>query len=810
MATIANNTIQVKDLINFPNSVSGTFLGYQAGGNANTGINNTFVGYQSGLVNTSGYWNTAIGMYSLFKNNTGYYNTAVGLGVLGSNTTGWSNTAVGNSALGNNTGGYYNTAVGLNALLFNTVGRDNTANGWYSLYSNNTGIDNTANGVYSLQSNTTGSGNTANGYGALRSNVTGSNNVALGYHAGRYEIGSNSFYIDNQDRTNTAGDNTKALLYGTFAAATSSQQLTVNGALNVSGALTVGGSPVGGGGGASYWTQSGSYLYAASTTWNVGIKQTAPVHELTIGDGSKGHALSFGDYTILGSAYSSGAALLGNMVQPISGNAGYEKSTSITIAQAAIEINAGVINFATKTSDANAKGTVWDMAANTKMTILNNGNVGIGTTAPTNKLHINQNSASLTDSGILIADANSGEGNRLYIGSNTDGAYYRTDYSSGGNLSHRFYTYNTEIMRIDGSGNVGIGTTAPAAKLAVGGTGSAGDTIAAYANSANSALYAEQNGTGYAGYFKGKIALDSQSGNYDALGTISTNEFAIQPYTYFHVLKGYAYTSSGRKFNAGDYMMTINNNDINFSPTGNSYFSTGNVGIGTTVPGAALDVQGQIIGGFGAVSTGGVLDWNDPSNIRPGSGYTLLMGNAANGPGPVSYFHAFNLEYSSKDGSGSITQLAIPYASPSDAGIWIRGRYSGSWSSWSQVGGSASAVAATGGVGTHNSATVETQTIAHGLGKTPKLVKITAFTDCGSTGYGIQSVGSTDGTNHRSTYLRHTSASVSANSAVYDVRLQSGSDSAYGIVTFDATNIYIAWTKANLGIGTVNFLWDAE
>src|SRR3989338_3286187 len=49
------------------------------------------------------------------------------------------------------------------------------------------------------------------------------------------------------------------------------------------------------------------------------------------------------------------------------------------------------------------------------------------------------------------------------------------------------------------SGNVGIGTTAPSAKLAVGGTGRSGDTIAAYANSANSALYAEQaNALGYA------------------------------------------------------------------------------------------------------------------------------------------------------------------------------------------------------------------------------------------------------------------------------------------------------------------------
>ena len=57
------------------------------------------------------------------------------------------------------------------------------------------------------------------------------------------------------------------------------------------------------------------------------------------------------------------------------------------------------------------------------------------------------------------------------------------------------------------SGNVGIGTTAPAAKLGVGGTGSSGDIIAAYANSANSALYSQQSGSGYAGYFSGKVGI---------------------------------------------------------------------------------------------------------------------------------------------------------------------------------------------------------------------------------------------------------------------------------------------------------------
>ena len=145
---------------------------------------------------------------------------------------------------------------------------------------------------------------------------------------------------------------------------------------------------------------SGQTLRHNGTTWvansviyndgtNVGIGTTNPSHELDLGPGTSGHALSFSDYVILGAAYSSGATLLGNMVMPVSGSSGYAKSTGITIAQAAIEMKTGVINFATKASDASAKGTVWNMAANTKMTITNAGNVGIGTASPgSNKLAI--------------------------------------------------------------------------------------------------------------------------------------------------------------------------------------------------------------------------------------------------------------------------------------------------------------------------------------------------------------------------------------------------------------------------------------
>lgn len=96
----------------------------------------------------------------------------------------------------------------------------------------------------------------------------------------------------------------------------------------------------------------------------------------------------------------------------------------------------------------------------------------------------------------------------------------------------------------------------------------------------------------------------------------------------------------------------------------------------------SIFINGLITGGLGAVTTSGTLDWNDVSNARSGSGYTLLLGTATNGMGGGQYYHPISFEYSSKNGGGNMTQLAIPYTGN---GIWYRYRYSGSWGSWTRV-----------------------------------------------------------------------------------------------------------------------------
>ena len=125
--------------------------------------------------------------------------------------------------------------------MSNTNGFGNVAVGSSSLQSNTEGWGNISIGNAALIANTTGSNNVAIGYYSGHSNVTGSGNIMLGYNSGQYETGSNSFYLNNVDQTNTAGDKAYSLLYGTFAGSvgtTTGNTLKVNGALTAATSLT--------------------------------------------------------------------------------------------------------------------------------------------------------------------------------------------------------------------------------------------------------------------------------------------------------------------------------------------------------------------------------------------------------------------------------------------------------------------------------------------------------------------------------------------------------------------------------------------
>lgn len=218
--------------IAFGNYGSGdAFLGFA--GNVNTaspGTQNTGTGYQALYANTTGAFNTANGYRALNGVNSASYNTAVGADALQASLTGSDNTAVGGNALENDSSGAENTAVGYNALIENTAGgentalgmsalsnnssgNNNTAVGYDSLAGNSQGVDNTAVGAQALYSNnnTTGA-NTATGFKALTGNSAGEYNTANGYQAldqdsGSYNtgLGANALYLDSGSNNTALG-----------------------------------------------------------------------------------------------------------------------------------------------------------------------------------------------------------------------------------------------------------------------------------------------------------------------------------------------------------------------------------------------------------------------------------------------------------------------------------------------------------------------------------------------------------------------------------------------------------------------------
>jgi hypothetical protein len=239
---------------------------------------------------------------------------------------------------------------------------------------------------------------------------------------------------------------------------------------------------------------------------------------------------------------------------------------------------------------------------NEKMRIRNSGNVGIGTTSPNANLHIQENSDPASSVSGLKLSANA-SGTNKYLpaiewsyGVNGTPSFAKIETirasSTGGILAFSTATTSsvmTERIRIDSSGNVGIGTASPASKL---------DII-------SSSLTSQ---------FKLSNTTADTTTKYGAIvGRHYTN--SEEPVTGMLITSNSSVTGGSVSIGGGISAANAVNNIILYTAANNTTLtgtermrvaSNGNVGIGTTIPQQKLDVIGNI-----AIKNATQLSFND-------------------------------------------------------------------------------------------------------------------------------------------------------------------------------------------------------
>ena len=350
------------------------------------------------------------------------------------------------------------------------------------------------------------------------------------------------------------------------------------------------------------------------------------------------------------------------------------------------------------------------------------GNVGIGTTAPTARLTVSGSIhlGSYSDSSTVNID-NRTSRNVFTISTdgvvNAGGTTLSYSWANGGQGPLKFANASGEVMRLDASGNLGIGTTSPTAKLEVSGAGifrdkliisadagneqfviqRASDTnsqlILGYHSSGYSRIQSVQQGVGYT-----PLVLQGAGGNV-GIGTSSpvsllqvskdqaadtaitvTNAGTVGSTTTMSFVLQEAGTPQGwfRRYRDGSGLNEIGfNTDLAFSGNVAStktermrITSSGNVGIGTSSPTFKLEVNGSVHVGNSSVNASGYSNAMEIVNTT-GSPTSLFLYQLGIGSGHIGFrSNDSNLYIVNSYTDGSITNpSAITLTGAGNVGI---------------------------------------------------------------------------------------------------------------------------------------------
>jgi len=312
--------------------------------------------------------------------------------------------------------GTNSTFLGVNAGNLTLTGAGNVGVGYNSLTLTTTGEDNTAIGIWTLSSNTTGSYNTAIGPFSLYDNTEGADNVAVGM---------------NSLADNISGDSNTAVGVRALNENTAGNNNTATG--------------------------NRSLMHATGN------------------DNS-----AFGHYALFSSIGGSGNSAFGrySLYDNTTGSnntaVGYNTGLGITTGANNTIIGANVSGLATGLSNTIILA---DGSGNKRLYVNSSGNVGIGTTTPHGRMSISADSTTGIETNVISIDD--------YAGYEVGGI--RTYNSGTYNQDMRFYVaygvgtptvYNAMTI-VGETGNVGIGTADPSAKLTIqqDGTGDIFDLI---------------------------------------------------------------------------------------------------------------------------------------------------------------------------------------------------------------------------------------------------------------------------------------------------------------------------------------------
>jgi hypothetical protein len=206
---------------------------------------------------------------------------------------------------------------------------------------------------------------------------------------------------------------------------------------------------------------------------NVGIGTTSPISLLDVRSGyvtagtgvsTSGTTILAGYYTsghltVLGTEQSSGGPVLGYAVTPSTSTTGaFLSSTTITIPRSAYTQDGGTHRWFTGPSQTVAIGSA--VTSSEKMRLDTNGNLGIGTSSPATLLHVDTAGA---DARIRVSAGTNTVQGGMIANSGTSLIYAGSITNHGFSLR----TNDTDRVRIDTSGNVGIGTSTLFAKFVV-------------------------------------------------------------------------------------------------------------------------------------------------------------------------------------------------------------------------------------------------------------------------------------------------------------------------------------------------------